>query len=252
MDEEAFSESWERFKGLIQRCPHHGFKNSRLAQHFYESQNDDNRHKADLAAGGSFYAAYEDEIFEFLEKVAENDLQQTTRSNPRRGVFHVSSLETGLKETNKKLDNIATALEKVLQLNSPLIKAKICSLCYRSDHEDGACQEGEYEEAQVHMVGQPGHWLGPRNQGNFKQGFRSGFQPKSSLQYQAASQFLYHPQAPFQVQEHSLSPIQQQQTVPFQNQHNSPQNFMQNYNPPDFSPMVTMMNALQAQMQAQI
>ena len=45
MDEETFSESWERFKGLIRRCPHHGFENSRLAQHFYESQNDDNRHK---------------------------------------------------------------------------------------------------------------------------------------------------------------------------------------------------------------
>ena len=89
MDEEAFSESWEIFKGLIRRCPHHGFENSRLAHHFYESQNDDNHHKADLAAGGSFYAAYEDEIFDFLEKVAENDLQQTTRSNPGRGVFHV-------------------------------------------------------------------------------------------------------------------------------------------------------------------
>ena len=55
-------------------------------------------------------------------------------------MFHISSLETSLKETNKKLDNIATALEKVLQLNSPLIKAKICSLCHRSDYEDGACQ----------------------------------------------------------------------------------------------------------------
>ena len=73
-------------------------------------------------------------MFDFLENVAENDLQQTIRSNPRRGVLQVSSLETGLKETNKKLDNIAMALEKVLQLNSPFIKAKICSLCYRSDH----------------------------------------------------------------------------------------------------------------------
>ena len=106
-----------------------------------------------MATGGSFYAAYEDEIFDLLEKVAENDLHQNIRSNPRRGVLQVSSLETGLKETNKKLDNIATALEMVLQLNSPLIKAKICSLCYRSDHEDGACQEGGYEEAHVHMVG---------------------------------------------------------------------------------------------------
>ena len=253
MDEEAFSESWERFKGLIRRCPHHGFENSRLAQHFYESKNDDNPHKADLAAGGSFYAAYEDEIFDLLEKVAENVLQQTTRSNPKRGVFHVSSLETGLKETNKKLDNIATALEKVLQLKSPLIKARICSLCYRSDHEDGACQEEEYEEAQVHMVGQLGQWSGQRNQGNFKQGFRFGFQPKSSFQYQAAPQFQYHPQAPFPGQEHSLSPVQQQQAVPLQNrQQNSPQSLMQNYNPLDFSPMVTMLNAMQAQMQAQI
>ena len=110
--------------------------------------------------------------------MAENDLQQTTRSNRRRGVFQVSSLETGLKETNKKLDNISTALEKVLQLNSPLINAKNFSLCYRRNHEDGACQEGEYEEAQVHMVGQSGQWSGQRNQGNLKQGFGIGFQTK--------------------------------------------------------------------------
>ena len=55
------------------------------------------------------------------------------------------------------------------------------------------------------------------------------------------------------MQEHSLSPVQQQQAVPLQNQqHNSPQSLMQNYNPLDFSPMVTMLNAMQAQMQAQI
>ena len=143
------------------------------------SKSDDNRHKADLAVGGSFYPTYEDEIFDLLEKVTENHLQQTMRSNPRRGVFQVSSLEIGLKETNKKLDNIATALKKVLQLNSPFIKAKMCSLCCRSDHEDGACLEGEYEEAQVHMVGQSRQWSGQRSQGSLKHGFRLGFQPKT-------------------------------------------------------------------------
>ena len=34
-EQEKFYESWERFKDLILKCPHHGFETWRLVQHFY-------------------------------------------------------------------------------------------------------------------------------------------------------------------------------------------------------------------------
>ena len=34
-EQEKFYESWERFKDLILKCPHHGFETWRLVQYFY-------------------------------------------------------------------------------------------------------------------------------------------------------------------------------------------------------------------------
>ena len=34
-EQEKFYESWELFKDLILKCPHHGFETWRLVQYFY-------------------------------------------------------------------------------------------------------------------------------------------------------------------------------------------------------------------------
>ncbi|CAA6654321.1 unnamed protein product [Spirodela intermedia] len=110
---ESFSEGWERFKTLIRKCPHHRIELSQLAQIFYDGLTDALRSRAK---------------WENYEPKAG-------------GILNVAGRED--ERDKQKLDELTSALNKVLNCNSPLIKAKICSLCHSKDHEDGSCTEEE-------------------------------------------------------------------------------------------------------------
>ncbi|GJU01280.1 reverse transcriptase domain-containing protein [Tanacetum coccineum] len=51
---ETFNEAWERFKGLLRQCPHHGFSELHQLDTFYNSLNSNNQDALDSAAGGNF------------------------------------------------------------------------------------------------------------------------------------------------------------------------------------------------------
>ncbi|GJY59428.1 hypothetical protein Tco_0459320 [Tanacetum coccineum] len=51
---EAFNEAWERFKGLLRQCPHHGFSELHQLDTFYNSLNSNDQDALDSAAGGNF------------------------------------------------------------------------------------------------------------------------------------------------------------------------------------------------------
>nr|GEU93104.1 DNA-directed DNA polymerase [Tanacetum cinerariifolium] len=51
---ETFNESWERFKDLLGKCPHHGFSELHQLDTFYNALNPNDQDALDSAAGGSF------------------------------------------------------------------------------------------------------------------------------------------------------------------------------------------------------
>ncbi|CAA7405543.1 unnamed protein product [Spirodela intermedia] len=87
-----------------------------------------------FSEGGSFYHTCEDEIYALIEKIVEIDMQHAgLRQNGR----------TMNQRQTRSLDELTSALNKVLNSDSPLIKAMICSFCHSRDHENGACKEEE-------------------------------------------------------------------------------------------------------------
>ncbi|GJV93812.1 hypothetical protein Tco_1541625 [Tanacetum coccineum] len=50
-----FNEAWERFKGLLRQCPHHGFRKLHQLDTFYNSLNSNDQDALDSAAGGNFW-----------------------------------------------------------------------------------------------------------------------------------------------------------------------------------------------------
>ncbi|GKA31294.1 reverse transcriptase domain-containing protein [Tanacetum coccineum] len=50
----SFNEAWERFKGLLRQCPHHGFSELHQLDTFYNSLNSNDQDALDSAAGGNF------------------------------------------------------------------------------------------------------------------------------------------------------------------------------------------------------
>ncbi|GJS59443.1 reverse transcriptase domain-containing protein [Tanacetum coccineum] len=51
---ETFNEAWERFKGLLRQCPHHGFSELHQLDTFYNSLSSNDQDALDSAAGGNF------------------------------------------------------------------------------------------------------------------------------------------------------------------------------------------------------
>ncbi|GJV76954.1 reverse transcriptase domain-containing protein, partial [Tanacetum coccineum] len=51
---ETFNEAWERFKGLLRQCPHHGFSELHQLDTFYNSLNSNDQDALDSVAGGNF------------------------------------------------------------------------------------------------------------------------------------------------------------------------------------------------------
>ncbi|GJZ33941.1 reverse transcriptase domain-containing protein [Tanacetum coccineum] len=49
-----FQRRWERFKGLLRQCPHHGFSELHQLDMFYNSLNTNDHYALDSAAGGNF------------------------------------------------------------------------------------------------------------------------------------------------------------------------------------------------------
>nr|GEU97103.1 reverse transcriptase domain-containing protein [Tanacetum cinerariifolium] len=52
--DESFSEAWDRFKDLLQACPHHGFSKLHQLDTFYNALNSKDQDSMNSAAGGNF------------------------------------------------------------------------------------------------------------------------------------------------------------------------------------------------------
>ena len=81
-EQEKFYESWERFKDLILKCPHHGFGTWRLVQYFYNGLTQTNRNMIESMNGGGFLSLKDDKAYKFLENLSESS-QQWDFSNRR-------------------------------------------------------------------------------------------------------------------------------------------------------------------------
>ncbi|GJV15213.1 reverse transcriptase domain-containing protein [Tanacetum coccineum] len=64
---EAFNEAWERFKGLLRQCPHHGFSELHQLDTFYNSLNSNDQDALDSAAGGNFLDKMPQEGLAYIE-----------------------------------------------------------------------------------------------------------------------------------------------------------------------------------------
>ena len=78
-------DSWERFKELLRKCPHHGIEKWMLVHNFYNGLNGTTRTIIDVAAGGAFMSKSANEAYELLEEMAMNNYQwPTERGQPKK------------------------------------------------------------------------------------------------------------------------------------------------------------------------
>ncbi|KAJ9552364.1 hypothetical protein OSB04_016409 [Centaurea solstitialis] len=73
LNDEPIPESWERFKELLRRCPHHGIPYCIQLETFYNGLTPNTKQMLDATAGGAFTASTYNEGYDILEKISINN-----------------------------------------------------------------------------------------------------------------------------------------------------------------------------------
>ncbi|XP_021998433.1 uncharacterized protein LOC110895424 [Helianthus annuus] len=182
---ESFYETWERFKELLLKCPHHGFEDWALVEKFYYGVTPATRNMLNTTAGGNLMTAKTpEECMDMFEDIAMSsyefpDSRQTTFT--QRWVHRVDEVT--------RMQAQIDALQKQVG-DMKVQKEQVCEIC-TGRHDTTACPIAPVESPeQVELVGN-------RNQNNFGDRYNSnwknhpnsswknsnppGFQPRQSL-----------------------------------------------------------------------
>ncbi|XP_074570572.1 uncharacterized protein LOC141827240 [Curcuma longa] len=140
IDGESLFEAWDRFKGMLRQCPHHGLEKWLVIHTFYNRINYQTKVYLDSAAGGALMNKILEEAKDLIESVALNHHQWANErgNNPKTpGKYEVDTLTlltAKMEALNKRFDNINVS--KVNMVSSS------CEICEDSSHTKEMCQVG--------------------------------------------------------------------------------------------------------------
>ncbi|CAL8988202.1 unnamed protein product [Prunus brigantina] len=116
-DGEPFNECWERFKGLLLQCPHHGLPLYLQMQIFYDGLTQTCQSTVDNAAGGALKKKNAQESYNIYEMLGSNAQHKDTRGK-RVGMYEISSnndLALQVASLEKKLDSMLNMVPKIAE-----------------------------------------------------------------------------------------------------------------------------------------
>ncbi|GJS62696.1 reverse transcriptase domain-containing protein, partial [Tanacetum coccineum] len=186
---EAFNEAWERFKGLLRQCPHHGFSELHQLDTFYNSLNSNDQDALDSAAGGNFLDKMPQEGLAIIESKSKVRYSRSRANDPR--VSTDAPLSNSSFNNSLDMQQIAASLEdkmtikmnkmmnemKALVVTTPApVKAveERCTTC-GGNHSFNVCPmtRGSYEYPVYHDNFQ--QFQQTASVGNFVQNGNSGY-----------------------------------------------------------------------------
>ncbi|GJU59549.1 reverse transcriptase domain-containing protein [Tanacetum coccineum] len=107
---EAFNEAWERFKGLLRQCPHHGFSELHQLDTFYNSLNSNDQDALDSAAGGNFLDKMPQEGLAIIESKSKVRYSRS-RANDSRVSTDAPLSNSSSSNNSLDMHKVAASLE---------------------------------------------------------------------------------------------------------------------------------------------
>ncbi|GKA93998.1 reverse transcriptase domain-containing protein [Tanacetum coccineum] len=151
---ETFNEAWERFKGLLRQCPHHGFSELHQLDTFYNSLNSNDQDALDSAAGGNFLDKMPQEGLAIIESKSKvcysrsraNDSRVSTdaplsTSSPSNNSFDMQQIAASLEDKMTiKMKQMMNEMKALVVTTPAPIKAveEVCVTC-GSNHNFNHC-----------------------------------------------------------------------------------------------------------------
>ncbi|GJS77483.1 reverse transcriptase domain-containing protein [Tanacetum coccineum] len=108
---ETFSEAWDRFKDLLNKCPHHGFSPLHQIDTFYNSLNQSEQDSLNSAAGGNLLTKNTQEALTIIENKSK---VQTSRNKPQ------ASSSSGSSTQDAALTALTKHVEALISMNRPI------------------------------------------------------------------------------------------------------------------------------------
>ncbi|GJV23898.1 reverse transcriptase domain-containing protein [Tanacetum coccineum] len=187
---EAFNEAWERFKGLLRQCPHHGFSELHQLDTFYNSLNSNDQDALDSAAGGNFLDKMPQEGLAIIESKSKvrysrsraNDARVSTdatlsNSSSSNNSFEMQQIAASLEDKMTiKMNKIMNEMKALVVTTPAPVKAveERCTTC-GNNHSFNVCPmtRGGYEYPVYHDNFQ--QFQQTASVGNFVQNGNSGY-----------------------------------------------------------------------------
>ncbi|GJR84580.1 reverse transcriptase domain-containing protein [Tanacetum coccineum] len=151
---ETFNEAWERFKGLLRQCPHHGFSELHQLDTFYNSLSFNDQDALDSAAGGNFLDKMPQEGLAIIESKSKvrysrsraNDSRVSTdaplsTSLPSNNSFDIQQLAASLEDKMTiKMKQMMNEMKALVVTTPATVKAveEVCVTC-GSNHNFNHC-----------------------------------------------------------------------------------------------------------------
>ncbi|GJX55411.1 reverse transcriptase domain-containing protein, partial [Tanacetum coccineum] len=151
---ETFNEAWERFKGLIRQCPHHGFSELHQLDTFYNSLNSNDQDALDSAAGGNFLDKMPQEGLAIIESKSKVRYSRSRASDSR--VSTDAPLSTSSPSNNSfDMQQIAASLEDKMTIKMKQMMNEMKALVVTTPAPIKAVEEMMLSFMQSYHTNQP-------------------------------------------------------------------------------------------------
>ena len=148
-DGEPFNECWERFKGLLLQCPHHGLPLHLQMQIFYDGLTQTCQSTVDNAAGGALKKKNAQESYNIYEMLGSNAQHKDVRGK-KLGVYETNANH----DLSLQVANLERRLESVLNLVPK--PNEVCAICNIPSHPTHQCPSREaypeFVQEQVNLM----------------------------------------------------------------------------------------------------
>ncbi|GJR92244.1 reverse transcriptase domain-containing protein [Tanacetum coccineum] len=110
--DESFSEAWERFKGMLRSCPHHGFSELTQVDTFYNGLTENEQDSLNAAAGGNLLSKTTREALNIIENKSKVRYSRNKTNGSK-----VNSREN-VSKTDERIDKLADQLSTLVEIVS--------------------------------------------------------------------------------------------------------------------------------------
>ncbi|KAK9211993.1 hypothetical protein WN943_001372 [Citrus x changshan-huyou] len=121
-EDEQFFETWDRFNGLLLKCPHHGYEKWHQCQYFLEGLLPNVQEWLMATSGGELKLKSASEIWEFFQRQANNSQQRSRSLRNTKRIKKVNEVRIG--ESSSEIKEVKAIIEGLSRQIASLSTAK--------------------------------------------------------------------------------------------------------------------------------